>query len=574
MSMAPDIVAGVGQPLMELLYPNYLLHNRTMPTTFQVWKVEDTNALPVKEASTGTPLQLSGSYNVGAMTSSRDSMQLVAIGFADHVPQLWERYSVPPVVGNRSFRSDRSSRVPVEDYSRALQYQLLDLKEGDHRPLLAAPVADFQHGGVDRLQAVWSPDGRHVAVTGTYLPLDQRASTRPCAVAVVDTQRDDLDCLIDRSSLEWPPVSEVSWTNGGRRLLVRPREGRGVEFERRGTHWQLSAHHPVATTPPLDVMIEQSLNQPPVLVAKAHGTHQAYTIFDPNPWLTDVALGTVTLYSWTDVHGRSIEGGLAKPPDFVPGKHYPLVIQTHNFRPRRFFRVGTSETSSAGRALAGRGMLVLQVDEPDDHYMGSWEEASENGTQVYLAAIDQLVAEGLVDPHRVGITGYSKMGFYVAKAITDAPDRFAAVVVANADPGSLIGYDTYIDYVMPSYAKGAAEFFAGALPYGEGLQHWLERAPGFRTDRIRAPVLISAADPQHLISLWGFYAPLRDQGKPVELQYIRGGQHNIVKPLEKLAHQEMLVDWFDFWLNGHEDPDSTKVEQYTRWHKLREQVSQ
>jgi hypothetical protein len=213
-------------------------------------------------------------------------------------------------------------------------------------------------------------------------------------------------------------------------------------------------------------------------------------------------------------------------------------------------------------------MLVLQVDEPEDEF-GTWREGTVDGTEVYVAAIDQLVKEGLVDPAKVGITGYSRSGFYVARAITDSPDRFAAAAIANADPGSLIGYETYIDYATPTYAQNAANAFAGALPYGDGLKEWFERAPGFRTDRIHAPVFISAADPQHLISLWGIYAPLRDQGKPVELQYFRSGQHNLTKPLQIFAHQEMLVDWFDFWLNGHEDSDSTKSSQYARWRTLK-----
>jgi hypothetical protein len=72
-----------------------------------------------------------------------------------------------------------------------------------------------------------------------------------------------------------------------------------------------------------------------------------------------------------------------------------------------------------------------------------------------------------------------------------------------------------------------------------------------------------------LLPLWGLYAPLRQQGKPVELQYIRGGQHNLNKPLEVLAHQELIVDWFDFWLNGHEDPSTDKLDQYRRWKAFR-----
>jgi len=246
------------------------------------------------------------------------------------------------------------------------------------------------------------------------------------------------------------------------------------------------------------------------------------------------------------------------------------VIQTHNFRPRRFFRTGISDTASAGRALAGRGMLVLQVDEPDDAYMFTPEEGNENGTQVYLAAIDKLAFEGLVDPQKVGITGFSRTAYYVSRAITDAPDRFAAAVVANGDAGSLFGYYSYIG--DPGGMKEWADFFGGGLPYGEALQSWLAHAPGFRTDRIKAPVLISASAPDHLIPLWGLYAPLRDQGKPVELQYIRTGQHNLVKPLQILAHQEMIVDWFDFWLNGREDSEADKAEQYTRWRQMRDRI--
>jgi dipeptidyl aminopeptidase/acylaminoacyl peptidase len=215
-------------------------------------------------------------------------------------------------------------------------------------------------------------------------------------------------------------------------------------------------------------------------------------------------------------------------------------------------------------------MLVLQVREPHGDADETWREASVSGTDVYLAAIDQLAREGLVDPTKVGISGYSRTGFFVSKAITDKPESFAAAAIANADPGSLIGYYTYVDYVIPAYIKNAGNVFAGAPPYGDDLQKWLQRAPGFRTDRIRAPVLISAADPQHLISLWGLYAPLRDQGKPVELQYMRSGQHTLTKPLQKLAHQEMLVDWFDFWLNGHEDGDEAKAEEYRRWRQMRE----
>jgi len=267
--------------------------------------------------------------------------------------------------------------------------------------------------------------------------------------------------------------------------------------------------------------------------------------------------------------GSPIHGVLIKPPDFSAQHKYPLVIQTHGFPRHWFFTSGVSETANAGRAIASRGIVVLTVREPHTEANETWREPTVSGTQVYLAAVDQLATEGIVDPAKVGISGYSRTGLYVSRAITDAPERFAAAVIANTDPGSIVGYYGYIDYATATYSQKAAGVIAGALPYGDGLQKWLEHAPGFRTDRIRAPVLVSAADPEHLLSLWGLYAPPRDQGKPVELQYFRSGAHNLTKPLQVLAHQEMLVDWFDFWLNDHEDTDPTKIQQYARWRELR-----
>lgn len=568
---SPDIVIGTGQGLTHLLYPNLEKINRAMPTPFSVWSIEGT--APLTDSVAGKAMGIVGSYNVSAMAGSPDGTRIVAIAHAEEIPASWGNYDFPHEPDTRAFRPHAATENPQLDYGRALQYQLVDLKNGERRPLLDAPLADWQRGGKDILQVAWSPDGRFVAVSGTYLPLDRRTGRGPlkaCGAAIVDSRVGTVQCVVDHNRSDAVTVRGLTWQTADRLVVQSDALSKPLSYEQKNGRWRLVSSNAEASprTPPLDLSIRQSLNEPPALFAKDLSSGQEQKIFDPSPQLAEIALGTVSVYEWTDRHGRRIYGGLAKPPDFVPGKRYPLVVQTHNFRPRRFFRVGTSDTVSAGRALAGRGLLVLQVDEPDDAYMFTSAEGTENGTHVYLAAIDQLAAEGLVDPQKVGISGYSRTAFYVAKAITDAPDRFAAAVIANGEAGSLTGYYTLI--AEPGDAKQWADVLGGGLPYGEGIQSWIDHAPGLRTDRIRAPVLISATDPQHLIPLWGLYAPLRDQEKPVELQYIRSGQHNLIKPLQILAHQEMIVDWFDFWLNGHEDPDSTKAEQYSRWHKLRE----
>ena len=572
---SPDIVGGVRRSLWEILFPNYRNNTRYMPTQFEVWRT-GAAATPVIDAVTNRPMQLLASYNLGAMGLSHDGTMLILVAHVDRIPKLWETYEVPEDLDNWAYKATPGGAAVAlsereNDYAWPLQYQLIDLEHGTRSALLESPAADFQRAIVDQLQVVWSADDRLVALTGTFLPLATEApsSKRPCGVAVVRIADAHPDCLIDHANPKADPVTAESWDEAAR-LRVQSGGLKIFQYSEHSRRWTL-ASRPTRSSAALELAIQQDLNSPPVLTARTTQDAKGRPFFDPNPQLKAISLGNVSVYNWKSAGGLSASGGLAKPPDFVPGHRYPLVIQTHGFPRDQFFRVGYgSETANAGRALAARGMLVLQVQEPHGADDGTWQEATERGTEVYLAAIDQLTAEGLVDSTKVGITGYSRAGAFVVKAITQAPDRFAAAAVVNTDVGSQFGYYTYIDYGFPTNSRRNADFFGGSLPYGSGLKDWFDRAPGFNTDKIRAPVLVSAADPQHLLVLWNLYAPLIDQHKAVELQYFRNGEHNLSRPPEVLAHQEMLVDWFDFWLNSQEDSDPAKADQYVRWRALRD----
>lgn len=575
---APDIVVGTGRSLGDLLYPRSRLGKRYMPEEFELWRIAGADPEPVIDTRTRRPLRVIGSYYRGAMALSPDATQLVVTAHAERVPASWQAYEVPTGLDGEPFQIDPEpddAPVPASkikgDYTRALQYHFVDLEKGMYRPLIDAPAADFLRGGMDALQATWAPDSARVLITEAFPPVEDShvrdAPIERCRVAVVSAGSGAFECLSSDATQQTSAVKALEWDDAAR-PLIRFSDNTVLAYRREELRWQIAEQ--VATEAAFDLFVEQSLNEPPVLVATGAPGSGSLEVFDPNPQLAKIALGDVSVYSWKSTSGQEAFGGLVKPPDFSSDRRYPLVIQTHGFPRDRFFTTGMgSNTASAGRALAARGMLVLQVREPRTDSVGTWREASERGTAVYLGAIDHLASEGLVDPAKVGVAGYSRQGSFVAKALTEAPERFAAAVVANTSPGSVFGYYTFLDDRTKKSMRDYAEFQAGTLPYSDGLQRWIERSAAYRTDRIRAPVLVSAGDPMHLLALWPLYAPLRDQGKPVELQYFRSGTHNIIKPLQVLAHQEMLVDWFDFWLNGSEDNSPTKAEQYERWRQLR-----
>jgi hypothetical protein len=73
-----------------------------------------------------------------------------------------------------------------------------------------------------------------------------------------------------------------------------------------------------------------------------------------------------------------------------------------------------------------------------------------------------------------------------------------------------------------------------------------------------------------VLGAWEPYASLYRQHKPVDLVLLKQGLHIESNPLQRLASQGTTVDWYRFWLQGHEDPDPMKKDQYRRWEHLRE----
>jgi len=330
-----------------------------------------------------------------------------------------------------------------------------------------------------------------------------------------------------------------------------------------------AAPRPNPTTGAFTVGVRQSLNQPPILIAKNEDDGKTLKLWDPNPQFAQMKLGEASVYKWKDSRGDEWTGGLVKPPDYVAGRRYPLLLQTHGFNAEEFLTDGYSPTATAARPIAGRGIVVLQIGEkrvkPEDSSTPQEVLQMRDG---YAAAIEQLNADGLIDPQRVGIIGFSRTGWYSLDALIHNGKYFQAATIAESTYISFGEYTLNADYGGSGRVQSILATI-GPAPFGEGLKKWMSDSPGFNTEKINMPVLFQANNPAGLLYAWDIYALMRLQNKPVDLQYIRNGEHVLVKPLERLASQEINVDWYDFWLNGHEDPNPKKADQYARWRELK-----
>jgi hypothetical protein len=193
----------------------------------------------------------------------------------------------------------------------------------------------------------------------------------------------------------------------------------------------------------------------------------------------------------------------------------------------------------------------------------------------FEAAIKQLAAQGMIDPHRVGVIGFSYTCFHVLYALTHRPDLFVAASITD---GLNMGYVQYIFSTdsESGFGQRAISQTNGGLPFGKGLMEWATRGPGFNLDRVEAPLLISALERGQLLAEWEIYSGLRVLGKPVDMVWLRheDAPHVLVKPKQRYFSQQLAVDWFGFWLQDYEDPDPPKAVQYKRWRELRKKQAE
>jgi hypothetical protein len=292
-------------------------------------------------------------------------------------------------------------------------------------------------------------------------------------------------------------------------------------------------------------------------------------------------LGRVESINWEGMDGRRWSGLLYYPPGHETAGRRPLVIQTHGYSAAEFSLIGhnINPTTYCAQPLANRGMLVLQMGGIGiaSPRIASTAEEAPAVLAGFVGAVRHLDRLGLVDPARVGLSGFSRTGWHVEYAIAHADMLFAAAIAAdNIDSG-------YVQSMLKGWPAGL-DAGNGGPAFGSGLKAWLENAPAFNAERVRTPLRLQVNSGGLIWGLqaWEIFSRLRFLRKPVELYFpprLGQGTHNLQNPRQVLASAGGALDWFDFWLNGHERADphtiagETKkdlVEQYARWRKLRQ----
>jgi dipeptidyl aminopeptidase/acylaminoacyl peptidase len=248
----------------------------------------------------------------------------------------------------------------------------------------------------------------------------------------------------------------------------------------------------------ITITLEEDMNTPPNVYASNLKTGRKSLLLELNPRFRQFEFGRVQNITFTATDRHKVSAGLYLPPDYVQGKKYPLVIQTHAWNPERFWIDGPWPTAFAAQPLASKGFVVLQLDE-DTNSLSTPEEAGEEAS-AYEGSIDYLDALGIVDRDRVGLVGFSRTGLGVEYALTHSKYHFAAATIADGSDG---GYFAYLS-VLASFTWRWPDFedINGGAPFGNGLKSWLKYSPGFNLDKVTTPVREEAYERSSLLFVW------------------------------------------------------------------------
>ena len=269
----------------------------------------------------------------------------------------------------------------------------------------------------------------------------------------------------------------------------------------------------------------------------------------------DAPADTLLLANWQErwfeaADGTRVQGWLLRPANAEGAT--PLLLDVHG-GPHNAWMPIADPGFLYHQQLVSRGWSVLIVNpRGSDGYgdaffrgvTGAWGTADADDLTIGVHA---LVAEGLADPAKLAVTGYSYGGFSVCSLTSLFPNLFAAAIA-----GGVVS-----DIAAMSHTADLAGVFS-RLEMGQGraLDHAALRAasPIARVHDVCTPTLIlhgleDQRCPVQQAEAW--FAGLREAGAPAQLVMYPGASHLFVilgAPSQKIDYRERLFAWLEQWV--------------------------
>ncbi|MCX6550095.1 MAG: S9 family peptidase [Acidobacteria bacterium] len=239
---------------------------------------------------------------------------------------------------------------------------------------------------------------------------------------------------------------------------------------------------------------------------------------------------------------RRIQGWVLKPPGFVAGKRYPMILEIHG---GPFSDYG-DRFGAEIQLYAAAGYVVLYVNP-----RGSTSYGEEFGNLIHhdypshdyedlMSGVDAVLAKGYVDPAQLFVTGGSGGGVLTAW-IVGKTDRFRAAV-------SVKPVINWMSFVLTADETSFFSRYWFAAPPWERPEEYIRRSPLSYVGKVKTPTMLLVGEQDFrtpISEAEQFYTALKLRDVDTALVRFPGASHELVtRPSQLIAKVNYILSWF------------------------------
>jgi len=449
-------------------------------------------------------------------------------------------------------------RVAVLTQSRTKRWEsldewgiyLVDAAGGEPQPLVRP------HAFLDDLR--WAPDSRHIFFSFTNGSAEGPYQDTQPRIYCAGTNGD-----INRwaAKFQGAPASYAPSPEGG--LIAAARLGTEVQIFSQGAEsadftpqpgWPGTYEHISAGAHSSRMaFVYSSLEKPAevYLAENVNALRHARPITAFNQLLTERALPQGKPYRWTADDGVQVEGMLIYPPGKLGDKRLRMLTLIHGGPNDADGNRFKADWYYWGSLAATQGWLVFEpnyrgsIGYGDKFALGIVPEIVSKPGRDILEGIDALVKDGIADPDRLAIGGYS-YGGYLTNWLLTQTSRFKAAVTGAGAIEHAVNWgndDTTLDDA----------YFLGGRPW-EAKEAYDREAALWQMNKVKTPTHIVGGAEDIRVYVGETYLlerALHDQGIPCKLLIFPGEGHEIDKnPWHGKIKVREELKWLERWTSG------------------------
>ncbi|HXH25420.1 MAG TPA: S9 family peptidase [Vicinamibacterales bacterium] len=402
----------------------------------------------------------------------------------------------------------------------------------------------------------WSPDGNHLAYISAADANDPLEGRLMVVAATGGTPRDLL------AGWDEGHVHAVAWRDAetivflayqGTASFMGTVPRAGGRFSPRVHEGFVATALSVAPRGGRLALVADSPSHPPEVFVADGPDAAPGRLTRSNPWLDKAAFGRQEVVRFRARDGLELEGVLIRPVGEAAGRRYPLIVVVHGGPEAHYSNGWLTGYNAPGQIGAGAGFAVFYPN-----YRGSTgrgvafsklSQGDPAGKEFddIVDGVDHLIAAGLVDRARVGVTGGSYGGYASAWLATRYSDRFAASVM-------FVGISNKISKIGTSDIPHELHQVHDRRWPWEDWAYFLQRSPIYHADKARTPILIlhGQEDPRvHPGQSLELYRHIKLRtDTPVRLVLYPGEGHGNRRAASRLDYSLRMMQWMQHYLQG------------------------